>query len=295
MSELQNEFDGGNKVSSTKKITEEKTTSVISDNEEIDDSLIIENDGDFFWILHRIAWGTIKGLLLIGLIFITIWFIWKDDNNIAKIEIKNIFPKEEIKNNRDIEDKQSKKYISGNNISSNTDVKTYLDIINKAYKINENRIKNTSGILSASILWLGKAKSLGEISMTILRIEEPKIRAQKIESILLEADEALKQSAYLQKVLNTQIQDLLYKKNKLENNRVKLENEIFENISKFNPNNINEILEEKIINSKEIAEISEKGQIRELLLKNIKNFDYLLRKKWIPLVRPTEMKGVNQK
>ncbi len=292
MSELQDGLNEESKVSSIQKTTEDKTTSVITD-EEIDNSLIVENDGDIFWTLHRIAWGTIKGALLIGMIFFTVWFIWSDDEISSDINIEKIKFKKDIQNEKGI--KKISKEISDNLVPTRN-IETYtIEIVKKAYELDEKRLKNVSGILSASIIWLKKAKSLGEISMTILRIEEPSSRAKKIESTLQAADRALRESAYLQKNLNNQIKVLLYKKNKLEKESLVLENKIFGKISRFNPDNINVILAEKIEKEKEIIEVAEEGKIRETLLKNIQNFDNLLRTKWIPLVRPAEMSGVRNK
>jgi len=276
-----------NKVSSAQKTTEEKAVSVISDEEEVDDSLIIENDGDLFWVLHRIAWGTIKGLILIGMIVITVWFIWSDDEKSLDTKIQKNIEKVKLPKAKEVIEKNEPK-----NVVSTASVENYtIKIIEKAYKLDQNRINKVSGILSASIVWLKKAKSLGEISTLVLRIEDPIPRAKKIESTLQEADKALGESVYLQKQLDIQIKELLSKKNKLQVESLKLDNELFEKIIRFNPNDIDGVLSQKIAKEKEIVEVSEAGKIRETLLKNIQSFDYLLRTKWIPLVLPVEMRG----
>lgn len=45
---------------------------------EEDESLVVENDGDFFWLLQKAVWTFVKILFLFGGVILIIWVIWGD-------------------------------------------------------------------------------------------------------------------------------------------------------------------------------------------------------------------------
>lgn len=60
-----------------------------------DDSLLIEEDGDFFWVIQRLVWGAIKTILLISVIGVIIWFIWQESGNKETPSIPSLETQEE--------------------------------------------------------------------------------------------------------------------------------------------------------------------------------------------------------
>lgn len=55
--------------------------------EEEDEELLVENDGDFFWILQKAVWMIVKILLTIGIIAFVVWIIWgnRDSDSLAPL------------------------------------------------------------------------------------------------------------------------------------------------------------------------------------------------------------------
>lgn len=282
-----------NKVASIKEATEDQALDVL------DEDSLIEDDGDFFWVLQRVVWGILKGVFLLIAIGFFIWFIWGDSGDIfpSEKEIKKTAKEAEINNFIAVDnDKLSGSletltiYEKGN-LSMNIDA---ISMIETAYRLDERQIVASSSILSESILWLKKAKTLGEISPKVLRIESPRIRAKKIEEVLIEADTILKESVQLKKVLQNQNRALLQKKQVLEAQVKDLDEKIFGKISRFDTRGLEELLDTKIKKQKKLVEYSEKGKIRETLIKNIGSFENLLKQKWIPLIRPVQIEAVKR-
>lgn len=45
-----------------------------------DESLVVENDGDFFWLLQRAIWMIVKILIVFGIIGFVVWVVWRGDD-----------------------------------------------------------------------------------------------------------------------------------------------------------------------------------------------------------------------
>jgi hypothetical protein len=69
------------KVQAPKEIKKTPTlppaTPDLSEEEEL---LLIEEDGDFFWVIQNILWGIFKTVAILGGIGLLIWFIWGDSD-----------------------------------------------------------------------------------------------------------------------------------------------------------------------------------------------------------------------
>ena len=59
----------------TPEAAEKKVSEAIGNIVE-DEDYVIEEDGDFFWVIQRIAWGIIKTLLVLAMVGSLIWLIW---------------------------------------------------------------------------------------------------------------------------------------------------------------------------------------------------------------------------
>lgn len=264
------------------KKNEEKVKKVA--NLEDDEDSLIEEDGDFFWILQRVVWGILKTLVILGFIVGTLWLIWGNKSTLKKTKkIKK--PENNIEVPVEIEEEDLIDFERLAQEGSAEELYVF-EIAKKAYEIEKNRIIAQPNILSESVLWLRKAKSLGEISPLILRIQSPSLRAKKIEETLVEAEKLLIESVLLQKKLQ---QDLVEfeKINKEKNAKiVTLSSQISQEIQELEPQNLNDLLWKKIITQKESVESATQGSIRNSLLKNIQNFDRLLRSKSLPMFNP---------
>jgi len=155
-----------------------------------------------------------------------------------------------------------------------------------SFELEKKRISYQEDVFYQSVVWLKNAKNLGEISPKLLRITHPVKRAQKIESALRQADNLFKESRFLQKQLQGEINELL----KLGQNANETVGRIEENISKslqhFSPDELATMLQQKIVIQKTAVEYLSKAKLRNTLLQNIRTFDGLLRKKSVPLLRP---------
>ncbi len=58
------------------KEAEKRVSAAVSDVVE-DDSLLIEEDGDFFWVIQKVVWGSIRSIFVFALIAGLLWFIWR--------------------------------------------------------------------------------------------------------------------------------------------------------------------------------------------------------------------------
>ncbi len=52
-------------------------------DEDEDEDLLVENDGDFFWLLQRAIWTIVKILFSFGALFLIVWVIWSDDEEVS--------------------------------------------------------------------------------------------------------------------------------------------------------------------------------------------------------------------
>ena len=59
----------------TPEVAEKKVSEAVENIVE-DEDFLVEEDGDFFWVIQRIAWGTIKTLLAVAIIGVFVWIIW---------------------------------------------------------------------------------------------------------------------------------------------------------------------------------------------------------------------------
>ena len=57
---------------------EERVSEAVSEVvPEPDKSLLIEEDGDPFWLIQRVFWGFIKTASLLGILLFLIWLVWR--------------------------------------------------------------------------------------------------------------------------------------------------------------------------------------------------------------------------
>lgn len=250
-----------------------------------DESLLIEDDGDFFWVLQRIIWGLFKTFVVLGGLVFLGWSIWGEEVALPK-ESESIspisYPVSEEKT------KTTTRPMS----SIKTEGSYIFEISQRAYDLENDRISRQSDLVVNAVLWLRKAKSLGEISMVVLRIQSPETRAKKIEETLVAVDVAFIESQTLQKTLRQQGGDALLKLEKENQTIDKINAQIASEIQRFQPQNLDMLLSQKIEAQQRASEYGSRGQLLKTLFLNIQSFDKLLRAQSLPMANPlTELKN----
>lgn len=305
------------------KEAEERVSAAVADVVE-DDGLLIEEDGDFFWLLQRIVWGLIKTLFIVGIIGAIIWFIWRSpgtENNeviVSEIPITNvtespknqlslwqrIFGGEETTEDAPLEQNNTtapitpppndpitpKRPTPVNNLNTNTD--DIYEAARWAYNLEYNRSSQSNSILGESIRWLKNAKTIGEISENYLRSQNPGERSTKIQEVITEGERLMQQYDFLNQALTQEYEVYLARGNAANSQVNQIDDQILNNIKNFQSIGIEDLLTEKITAQRVAAENLSQAKVRETLRKNMQHFATLLQQKMLPLfARPTELRS----
>ncbi len=267
----------GNETPAVKKAEEieEKIKNVANID---DESLLIEDDGDFFWVLQRVVWGILKTTVVLGLLLFLGWSIWGKEISLWK--------------KKDILKQPTSPIIITTTTPLKTDGSYIFEIAQKAFFLEKARISKQSNIIIDAVIWLKTAKSLGEISTVVLRIQSPETRAQKIEETLVALDKSFEESKKIQGKLRQQGEKALLKFE--QENRIieALNTQIESEIQHLQPQNITTLLSQKIEAQKRAVEFGSQGKLLKTLFLNIQNFDQLLRSLSVPMANPiTELKN----
>ena len=301
----------------TPQVAEKKVSAAVEDIVE-DDDFLIEEDGDFFWVIQRISWGIIKTLMVLAIIATLGWLIWGGSiplgdkapeqlvieptpvENLEKKEgtitkwIKSVFtdnqtPKTEIP----AKEIPPKTVPTNNQISAQSVApQNNLNIEALAYQLaNQNINTSTGSTIAVASNWLKQVKIVGDISTDILRASNPNIRADRIEQTIRSAEGLLNQSPQLQRRLSEEF-DFFLQRGELSNqNIVNLDEQISQALLQFDGNQVEKLLSQKIQQQQNASANLAQAKVRQTLLKNVQNFDRLLRQKSIPLLQPTELRA----
>jgi hypothetical protein len=286
------------KTTKSADLAPKESSEILLEKTENEDDFL-EEETDFFWIFQRIFWGFIKAVAFLGVIIFVVWLIWSDEKPSSsplpttRQNTQNQNPPTPIRSeatNLETQkiDPQNTQATNESMISSHF-IKDVARLTQQIGMPDQN--ETHQNLLTQSIQWLKKTKILGQVDPEILRLQAPALRAQKIESVLREADALLAESQVLQKKLAAELQTLK-KQMDFQTQIVETQTQsLSEKIQNFETEDIQETLQKKIEARKSQAQYAEEGAIREKLLKNIQNFDRLIRQKWIPLVSPTQWQG----
>lgn len=263
---------------------------IIDSDQDLDESLLIEEDGDSFWVVQQVVWGIIKTIALVAAIGFVIWFVWSG----AEHPFQSADPRAEVDPSVVVENRISESRIVEQNSVGPTVVKSHL-LLGLAHKVDRlesiNRVSQ-QGILGESIAWLDQAQTIGQISPSLLRIAEPGERAQKIASVLEIADQLLQTSRPIQSRLSSQIDERLARKAALDQETANLDRQVLLQLQQYRSDQVDALLEQKINLKSQTVRLAEEGLIRQTLLKNIQNYDRLIRSQTIPLFQPSALEPV---
>lgn len=286
-------------VKETNKITpaiaEKKVSEAVDDI--VDQDYVVEEDGDFFWVIQRISWGIIKTMLALLFVGGLIWLIWGgkipsfgSSGETDFSPVVNVPPENTKKEKPKTETPSDK-----NNVPETITVQPIVNTLSVeglAYELaNQNVLVDTSTTITRTTQWLKDVKRVGDISSTLLRISSPAVRSDRIEATILEAEALLNQSSNLQRQLSEEFNYFFNLGQTANTNIVILDNQIAAELSQFNGTKVEQVLEKKISEQQVAAAALSQAKVRQTLLQNVQNFDRLLRQKSIPLLQPTELRA----
>ncbi len=299
----------------------EKKVSEAVDDVVLDDDFLIEEDGDFFWVIQRISWGIIKTLFVLAIISVLIWLVWggklpfvgNDDNVVTPPALKPVI--EAPVQNTNEEEKSGwfsglfggKKEASTVNkpkvtpaptppavtpaqISQTPTITNRLNLESLAYQLaSQNVDRQANSTIEYAALWLRDVKSVGDVSSELLRTSNPLYRAQRIEDTILQAENLLNQSSGLQRQLSEELNIFLNRGQGANEKVGEIDTKISQALAQFEGREVESLLNQKVEQQQIAAENLSRAKVRQTLLQNVQNFDRLLRQKSIPLLQPTEL------
>ena len=286
----------------TPEVAEKKVSEAVEDIVE-DEDFLIEEDGDFFWVIQRIAWGIIKTLFALGIIGVLIWVIWGinlpfgSDNSEQRVEISEQKTANKKKKEEPVKKPKEKP-------KTKTEPETLVpaiiesDIVNDlnlerfAYQLAASNINlETGSTIARTTRWLKQVKVVGDISTDILRQTDPANRASRIEATIREAEGLLNESPILQRDISEEF-NFFFNLGQQQNEEITtIDQQISQALNQFDGPRVEALLSEKIQVQQSASGNLAQAKVRQTLLQNVQNFDRLLRQKSIPLLRPTQLRA----
>lgn len=283
------------------------------------DGLLIEEDGNPFWVIQRLFWGILKTAGLLAMLLFLVWLIWRPSSFLST----TVGPEFSFEPNpvvTPVVDETEKKDSWWNgwfgkgaetpsvpaetgtsattpvvkvpkgvpNLSDNAST----DPVDIAYELETARVLLVRGIIPDSVQWLREAKTIGDISMQMLRQESPQNRSVQVEKILAAADDLFVRSVNLRTQLQNELDYFVEEGNKANAHTAELEQDIAAALTALDPVPVESLVAEKITSQQNASFFMSNAKIRDTLLQNIQTFDRLLRQQSIPLLNPaTEIRA----
>ena len=265
----------------TPAVAEKKVSAAVEGIVE-DEDFLIEEDGDFFWVIQRIAWGIIKTLFALGVIASLIWIIWGIELPFgANQNTENTPPRPEVTSP-----------VTTPPPAAEPNITNDLDLENLAYQLaDSNTPLETDSNIGRTTTWLRQVKVIGDISTDILRQTDPANRASRIEATIREAESLLNQSPLLQRDLSEEFNAFFSLGQRQNDQIIEIDQQIAEALNRFDGSQVETLLMEKIKVQQSASGNLAQAKVRQTLLQNVQNFDRLLRQKSIPLLQPTQLRA----
>ena len=182
-------------------VEEPKEEAIPEEGEVVDESgneLLIENDGNVFWIFQKVAWSFLKMALVLGAIGLLIWVIWRPANNpLNKIHDPSV-QRENVKEEKKVIPEKKKEATKKVEKEVETPVETKdvptVSVLaeNYAYKaglwadwMENTRQAQNAQILSRSLYLAKRAEGFFNLTTAdLLSSEDRELRAKKIDGTL---------------------------------------------------------------------------------------------------------------
>lgn len=272
------------------------------------DSLLIEEDGDPFWVIQRVFWGILKTGALLALLLFLIWLVWRPSSFLGKEDPEFVFEPEPIETVETVRDEGNRSWWQ--RLFGRED-ESILPILNGetsppkenpnleatdptqiAYELETARVLLVRGIIPESVQWLREAKTIGDISMQMLRQGSPQMRSRQVEEIIAASDHLFVQSLNLQVQLQVEMSYFLAEGNAANERTAQLEQKIAFALQALDPVPVEALVAEKIASQQNASFFMSNAKIRDTLNRNIQTFDRMLRQSSIPLLNPaTEIRA----
>ena len=280
---------------------------------ETPDGLLIEEDGDPFWVIQRVVWGILKTAALLVFLIFLIWIVWRPSSFLGNDTSQDFVFEPEPPQESQIEEIESKPWwqrlFSGEDTSEvnapleseptvnpvpepsptpnipNQNLES-TDPVAIAYELETARVLLVRGIIPESVQWLREAKTIGDLSMQMLRQGTPQARSRQVEEILAASDELFIQSINLRSQLQTELNYFLEEGNKANATTAQLEQSIAQALAALDPVPVDSLVADKIASQQNASFFMSNAKIRDTLIRNIQTFDRLLQQRAIPLLNP---------
>ncbi|MCF7906077.1 hypothetical protein K9L63_02720 [Candidatus Gracilibacteria bacterium] len=212
---------------------------------EEDENLLVENDGDFFWILQRVLWGVLKTGVVVGLIVFLVWLIWHPGGTLKDETESN---KESPRAETPV--KHVPPFTQGQPVTSQPEIIQKHSIFTAAqwaHWMEKIQIFERENVLLYTLDWLRRASAFFSVpTENLVQGETADVRKEKVYSTLSELQEMLEEASRLQLQLGQEINDLSFsaveaKSHVEENDRL-----LLSSIQAFRPDVAGTALDQKI-------------------------------------------------
>jgi len=271
----------------TPAVAEQKVSAAVEDV--VDENTAIETDGDFFWVIQRIAWGIIKTLLVLTVIGTLVWVIW--GGNLPSFR-GNSSPQIETPKPAKAPTSQATETSIQAPPVQNVTIDNGLTIESLAYQLARQNTANTTGsTITDSTSWLRQVKIIGDVSTDLLRTANPTTRADQIEATIRASEDLLNQSPRLQRRISEEFNFFIQRGETANQEVMALDTQISQSLGTFDGAQVEALLSAKISAQQNAANNLAQAKVLQTLLRNVQNFDRLLRQKSIPLLQPTDVRA----
>lgn len=254
--------------------------------ETINDELLVEQDGDFFWVLQRIIWSIVKIGLVLGVIAFLIWIIWGSEGN----ELGETFKEQKQKLEQGIQ--KTKKGLTTN--KKEVDQSTPLKQIQQEFIIlpersaliaaqwhewiEKMRTFQQKELIFQSLRWMDRAEAFFALpTEQLISAQETARRAVQVEVVLRDIRSMLEESDFIRRDIIGQItefnQNIALEKSRAIQARTTLETTLQDVREEYSE----KILIEKVQADQHITDYTSQLEVRHFLLRNMENYDKALR------------------
>lgn len=298
---------------------EEDVKSSISDITPLDDEdeeLLIDEGGDFFWLLQNVIWGTLKSIFIIVILVVIIWVIWgkkapsqkdtpkqtpeiqqetptqteekkswftslkekwKKDTSEEKTQKKEvIIPPEEVKENTSLPSTPNNAHTE--TPSSNITLIPAQEIAQWHIYLEEKRLFDMHATNTSGINWIRKAHNIYAIPLSQhIRGENEYERQKQLETFLAHINTLLKESYSTRTELYKAKLEFAQKAQQAQERFNAAQTGINNALTQANGSNIEQLVKQKSQASEDHTYNSTNEQINTWLIARIEQYDKSLR------------------
>jgi len=242
---------------------------------EEDENLLIENDGDFFWILQRVLWGILKTAIIVGSLAFLVWLIWhsgeKTEDTVSKKSSKQTEVSVKDSQNTPI----SKPITVEPNITENHGI---IATAQWASWMERMQIYEQENTLLFSLHWLRRASAFfsvptGNLVQGVTREE----RQKNVNAVLSELQEILEEASRLQPRLQEEISQFSITAVSAKANVEANDRSLLSSIQAFRSDIANVALEQKILAQKIMYENASRIEVYQMVVKYMQSYNQFLR------------------